>query len=249
MKKEQSVSSFETRYYHHPEDFLSAFTGEGDAGFSKNKEISLNGLKTAEAKAKITAWLEEKNLGKKTINYKLRDWLFSRQRYWGEPFPIVWKKDAAGNLYHEALPESSLPLLPPVLEDYKPTADGQPPLARAKDWLHLPDGAIRETNTMPQWRAVVGIISVTPTRKIPPRLSARTPKIIGCLGGTVCRRPKLLLNQGRRHAVPPKVLISTSAERSTPCCICSTRVSGTRFCSTSNWFPRRNRFSNSSIKA
>jgi leucyl-tRNA synthetase len=81
----------------------------------------------------------------------LRDWLFSRQRYWGEPFPIVWKRDAAGNLYHEALPETELPLLPPVLEDYKPTPDGQPPLARAKEWLHLPDGAVRETNTMPQW--------------------------------------------------------------------------------------------------
>jgi leucyl-tRNA synthetase len=81
----------------------------------------------------------------------LRDWLFSRQRYWGEPFPIVWKKDAAGNLYHEALPESALPVLPPSLEDYKPTADGQPPLARAKDWVNLPDGSVRETNTMPQW--------------------------------------------------------------------------------------------------
>ena len=124
---------------------------EGLAVNSSNSEISLNGLPTAEAKQKITAWLEEKNLGKKTINYKLRDWLFSRQRYWGEPFPIVWKKDAAGNLYHEALPESSLPLLPPALEDYKPTADGQPPLARARDWLNLPDGSIRETNTMPQW--------------------------------------------------------------------------------------------------
>jgi leucyl-tRNA synthetase len=115
------------------------------------ERCDINGLSTLEAKKKITVWLEEKNLGKKTINYKLRDWLFSRQRYWGEPFPIVWKKDAAGNLYHEALPESSLPLLPPSLEDYKPTADGQPPLARAKDWLNLPDGSIRETNTMPQW--------------------------------------------------------------------------------------------------
>ena len=66
-------------------------------------------------------------------------------------FPIVWKKDAAGNLYHEALPESVLPLLPPTLEDYKPTSSGEPPLARAKDWLHLPDGSTRETNTMPQW--------------------------------------------------------------------------------------------------
>ena len=124
---------------------------EGYAVNSANLEVSLNGLATAEAKKKITAWLEEKGLGEKTINYKLRDWLFSRQRYWGEPFPIVWKKDAAGNLYHEALPESSLPLLPPTLEDYKPTADGQPPRARAKDWLNLPDGSIRETNTMPQW--------------------------------------------------------------------------------------------------
>jgi leucyl-tRNA synthetase len=111
----------------------------------------LNGLPTAEAKKKITTWLEEKNLGKKTINYKLRDWLFSRQRYWGEPFPIVWKKDAAGNLYHEALPESALPVLPPDLTDYKPTATGEPPLARAKDWVNLPDGSVRETNTMPQW--------------------------------------------------------------------------------------------------
>ncbi len=128
-----------------------AFCELGVAINSSSTEFSLNGLPTAEAKKKITAWLEEKNLGKKSINYKLRDWLFSRQRYWGEPFPIVWKKDAAGNLYHEALPESSLPLLPPSLEDYKPTTDGQPPLARAKDWLNLPDGSVRETNTMPQW--------------------------------------------------------------------------------------------------
>jgi leucyl-tRNA synthetase len=128
-----------------------AFCSEGYAFQSSNSEITLNGLPTAEAKKKITDWLEAKGLGKKTINYKLRDWLFSRQRYWGEPFPIIWKKDTAGNLYHEALPESALPVLPPTLEDYKPTADGQPPLARAKDWLNLPDGSVRETNTMPQW--------------------------------------------------------------------------------------------------
>jgi leucyl-tRNA synthetase len=125
-----------------------------DDGISVNSagpEISLNGLPTHEAKTAITAWLESKNLGKKTINYKLRDWLFSRQRYWGEPFPIVWKHDANGKLYHEALPESALPLLPPPLDDYKPTPDGQPPLARAKDWVSRPDGSKRETNTMPQW--------------------------------------------------------------------------------------------------
>jgi len=127
------------------------FVDEGVATNSANFEISLEGLPTAEAKKKITDWLEAKGLGKRTINYKLRDWLFSRQRYWGEPFPIVWKRDAAGNLYHEALPESALPVLPPALTDYKPTATGEPPLARAKDWVNLPDGSTRETNTMPQW--------------------------------------------------------------------------------------------------
>ena len=123
------------------------FAGEGvavNSGF-------LNGLPTAEAKQKITDWLEAKGLGKKTINYKLRDWLFSRQRYWGEPFPIVWKRDAAGNLYHEAVAEHLLPVLPPQLEDYKPTTDGRPPLARAEAWVKLADGVERETNTMPQW--------------------------------------------------------------------------------------------------
>ena len=134
-----------------PKTDWQGFVDDGTAVNSASVELSLNGLPTQEAKKKITAWLESKGLGKKTINYKLRDWLFSRQRYWGEPFPIIWKRDAAGNLYHEALPESALPLLPPKLDDYKPTPDGQPPLARAQDWVNLPDGSTRETNTMPQW--------------------------------------------------------------------------------------------------
>jgi leucyl-tRNA synthetase len=138
-------------YAKHPETYPTAVVETGDSINSANGEISLNGLPTAEAKKKITAWLESKGLGQKTVNFKLRDWLFSRQRYWGEPFPIIWKRDPNGVLYHEALPESALPLLPPTLEDYKPTASGEPPLARAKDWLQLPDGSIRETNTMPQW--------------------------------------------------------------------------------------------------
>ena len=118
------------------------FTGNGTAvnsGF-------LDGLPTPEAKAKITAWLEEKALGQGTVNYKLRDWLFSRQRYWGEPFPIIW--DEGG---HIGLNEDELPLMPPDLTDYKPTGSGDPPLARADDWCLAGDGQTRETNTMPQW--------------------------------------------------------------------------------------------------
>ena len=134
-----------------PKTDWQGFCDEGTAVNSSNPEISLDGLPTAEAKRRITAWLESKGLGQKTVNFKLRDWLFSRQRYWGEPFPILWRQDAEGNLHHESLPETALPLLPPTLEDYKPTADGQPPLARAQEWLKLPDGAVRETNTMPQW--------------------------------------------------------------------------------------------------
>jgi leucyl-tRNA synthetase len=123
------------------------FTGDGtsvDSGL-------ITGLPTPKAREKITRWLEEQNAGRKAVNYKLRDWLFSRQRYWGEPFPILWKEDAAGLLCHEALPESALPVEPPELTDFKPTASGEPPLARARQWVHLPDGSWRETNTMPQW--------------------------------------------------------------------------------------------------
>src|SRR5919109_3420154 len=118
------------------------FTGEGIA---VNSPI-INGLTSAEAKRKITAWLEERGLGKRAINYRLRDWLFSRQRYWGEPFPIVWEDGK-----HRALNEQQLPLVPPPLEDYKPIGTGEPPLARAREWIRYSDKATRETNVMPQW--------------------------------------------------------------------------------------------------
>ena len=131
-----------------PADFDGkAYLGDGPAinsGF-------LDGLDVAEAKAKTINWLEAEGKGVRQINYKLRDWLFSRQRYWGEPFPIIHLDD--GTIMR--IPDDELPLELPAIDEYKPTADGQPPLARAGDWLMvtLPDGrtGVRETNTMPQW--------------------------------------------------------------------------------------------------
>jgi len=118
------------------------FTGEGIA---KNSGF-IDGMPSAEAKRHIIDWLEQRQSGKRSINYKLRDWLFSRQRYWGEPFPIVWR-----NGRHLALQKSDLPVVPPSLDDYRPTGTTEPPLAKAKEWITLPDGATRELNTMPQW--------------------------------------------------------------------------------------------------
>ena len=118
------------------------FVGEGIA---VNSPV-IDGLPSREAIRRITAWLEKRGAGKGAINYKLRDWLFSRQRYWGEPFPIVWQEGK-----HRALDENELPVVPPSLDDYKPTGTGEPPLAKAKDWIHYSDKALRETNTMPQW--------------------------------------------------------------------------------------------------
>ncbi|MFJ9976133.1 leucine--tRNA ligase [Streptomyces cyaneofuscatus] len=131
---------------------------------SANDEISLDGLGVVEAKARITEWLQEHGVGEGTVNFRLRDWLFSRQRYWGEPFPIVYDEEGIAH----PLPESMLPLELPEVEDYSPRtfdpedADTQPetPLSRNADWvnvtLDLGDGAgprkyRRETNTMPNW--------------------------------------------------------------------------------------------------
>ena len=139
-----------------------AYVGDGVAVDSANAEVSLDGLGKDAAKAKMTAWLEEKGYGRGAITYRLRDWLFSRQRYWGEPFPIVW--DEEGGVH--ALPESMLPVELPEVANYSPTtydpedasSSPEPPLGRAREWveveLDLGDGPrvyYRETNTMPQW--------------------------------------------------------------------------------------------------
>ncbi|KQP26085.1 leucine--tRNA ligase [Aeromicrobium sp. Leaf272] len=138
------------------------WTGDGVATASANDEVSLDGLGVAEAKSRIIAWLEEKGRGTGTTTYRLRDWLFSRQRYWGEPFPIVFDEDG----HPHAVPDHLLPVELPDVPDYSPrtfepddvTSEPEPPLGRAHDWLDveldLGDGPRRyrrDTNTMPNW--------------------------------------------------------------------------------------------------
>jgi len=128
-------------------DGKGAYLGDGEAinsGF-------LNGLNVAQAKAKMIEWLEKSGAGERRVNYKLRDWLFSRQRYWGEPFPIVFVDAQA-----KTVGDSALPVLLPELEEFKPSGSPEGPLATAGAWLEIRDEktgkrARRETNTMPQW--------------------------------------------------------------------------------------------------
>ena len=112
----------------------------------------LNGLSVDDARKAMVKWLVEKGVGEAKTQYKLRDWLFSRQRYWGEPFPVIHWEDGTNTL----VPEEDLPLTLPALDDYKPTGTGEPPLAKATDWVNVVDPktgkkGVRETNTMPQW--------------------------------------------------------------------------------------------------
>jgi leucyl-tRNA synthetase len=132
----------------HGDGAPGAFTGEGtnvNSGF-------LDGLDTPEAKRRMCAWLEEHGVGGAAVSYKLRDWLFSRQRYWGEPFPVLHLADGTTRL----VPESDLPVLLPETDDFAPTGEFEPPLARSREWLETTDPetgapALRDANTMPQW--------------------------------------------------------------------------------------------------
>ncbi len=146
----------------HPED--QAYVGDGPAINSANDEVSLNGLGVADAKAAIIDWLAAKGFGEGTVNYKLRDWLFARQRYWGEPFPILFDEDGIAT----SVPEAMLPVELPEVPDYSPKtfdpddadADPEAPLSRNDAWvnveLDLGDGRgprrfRRDINVMPQW--------------------------------------------------------------------------------------------------
>jgi len=128
------------------------WTEGGLAIHSSWGSCSIDGINVEEAKKAIVDWLEKHQKGERTVNYKLRDWLFSRQRYWGEPFPILHFPDGT----KRALDVDELPLCPPQLTDFKPSSSGDSPLAKVKDWVEIIDlktgkSAKRETNTMPQW--------------------------------------------------------------------------------------------------
>ncbi|MGO4662752.1 leucine--tRNA ligase [Terrabacter sp. 2TAF16] len=146
----------------HPAD--EPFLGDGVAINSANDRVSLDGLHVAEAKARIVAFLEDEGIGEGTISYRIRDWLFSRQRYWGEPFPIMFDED--GVAY--AVPDDELPLTLPDVPDYSPKtfdpddsqSSPEPPLSRVPEWVEVeqdlgdgrgPRSFRRETNTMPNW--------------------------------------------------------------------------------------------------
>ena len=129
----------------------AAFTAKDDTGILVNSDF-LNGLTVKEAIPVITKWLEEQKIGHSKVNYKLRDWVFSRQRYWGEPIPMVLCEKCGW----QPLPEDQLPLLLPEVESYEPTDDGESPISKMTDWVNTTcpccgGPAKRETDTMPQW--------------------------------------------------------------------------------------------------
>ncbi len=129
----------------------AAFTAKDETGILVNSDF-LNGLTVKDAIPAVTKWLEEKGIGEAKVNYKLRDWVFSRQRYWGEPIPMVYCEKCGW----QPLPEDQLPLLLPDVESYEPTDDGESPLSKMTEWVKTTcpccgGEARRETDTMPQW--------------------------------------------------------------------------------------------------
>ncbi|CAK9140948.1 unnamed protein product [Ilex paraguariensis] len=136
-------------------NFGIAYSGEGTMVNSScsTSGLDINGLPSKEAASRVIDWVEKTGNGKSKVNYKLRDWLFARQRYWGEPIPVIFLDDTCEGV---PIPETELPLTLPALDDFTPTGTGEPPLAKAASWVKTTDPltgkpARRETNTMPQW--------------------------------------------------------------------------------------------------
>lgn len=147
----EAINGESKEFHNYLDDVKNGKVCFSDEGYSINSGF-ISGLPTKEAIARMNNWLEENGLGKKSINYKLRDWLFSRQRYWGEPFPIIHFEDGT----FKSLDESELPVTLPQVKSYKASGTGESPLAAIEDWVNTTDKQTgkpvkRETNTMPQW--------------------------------------------------------------------------------------------------
>ena len=193
----------------------AAFTAKDETGILVHSDF-LDGKTVKEAIPAMIAWLEEKGIGRKKVNYKLRDWVFSRQRYWGEPIPLVYCEKCGW----VPLPEDQLPLTLPEVDSYEPTENGESPLAKMTDWVnttcpHCGGPAKRETDTMPSGRARPGTSCAIWTR-------------------TTIRRcaPRKRSNTGARST-------GITAAWSTPRCICCTAASGTSSCMTSAFVPTK----------
>ncbi|CAM5301053.1 hypothetical protein STANM309S_04053 [Streptomyces tanashiensis] len=214
---------------------------------SAGDEISLDGLGVVDAKAKITAWLADRGIGEGTVNFRLRDWLFSRQRYWGEPFPIVYDEDGVAH----SLPESMLPLELPEVEDYSPrTFDpdrrGHPardPAVPQRGLGQRHPGPGRRLRPAPlpardqhhaQLGRPAGTSCATWTRTTPRSWSTPPSSSTGWAPARACR---------------PGASTCTSAVPSTPCCTCCTRASGPRCCSTWVTSPRPSRSTSCTTRA
>ena len=159
-------SALYAAYLEHARDWTDAYTGDGrhlhsDASGGAvadiaDRGVSLDGLDTAAATEAVLAWLDDNGVGRRQTNYKLRDWLFSRQRYWGEPIPVLHVETEDGRVEPHPLSEDMLPVTLPEVDRYSPTGTGESPLAGIEEWLAVTDPetgrpARRETNTMPQW--------------------------------------------------------------------------------------------------
>ena len=154
-------------YADDPRSWTEVYTGDegtlmnsdasgGPVSDIADQGVKLDGLMVPAAKADVIAWLESNGVGRRRVNYKLRDWLFSRQRYWGEPIPVIHTSSEDGDVVPKPLPASALPVTLPEVDEYRPADNGESPLANAESWLDTTDPetgrpARRETNTMPQW--------------------------------------------------------------------------------------------------
>ncbi len=199
----------------------AAFT-DCETGIMVNSGI-LDGLSVEEAKKRITEFLEEKSIGHAKVNYKLRDWVFSRQRYWGEPIPMVYCEKCGW----QPLPESELPLTLPQVDSYEPTDNGESPLSKMTDWVNT---------TCPKCGGPAPTAVVPPGGKPTPCPSGPVPPGISC-GIWIPITGKPLLPKRRWSIGLPS--IGTTAAWSTPPCTCCTAVSGTNSCMTRAMCPRR----------